>query len=79
MLTSLEPFISVQEEVNVQKEREKKKNQKEKQDSYFVALKMQYPLLVLKYYKRIAFTFHIRTYKKICFFSVRDTLYALSS
>lgn len=76
MLTSFEPFISVQEEVNVQKERKKKK----KQDSYSVALNMQYPLLALKYYKRIPFTLHIRTYiKKKCFFSRRDTLDAHSS
>lgn len=76
MLTSLEPFISVQEEANVQKEREKKKG---KGNSYSVALNMQYPLLALKYYKRIPFTLHIRTCKKICFFSGRDTLYEPSS
>lgn len=44
MLTSLEPFISVQEEVNVQEERRKEKKRKEKHDSYTVALNMQYPL-----------------------------------
>lgn len=43
MLTSLEPFISVQEEVNVQKER-RKFEKKEKHDSYTVALNMQHPL-----------------------------------
>lgn len=63
MLTSLEPFISAQEEVNVQKGKKKTKK-KEKQDSYSVALNMQYPLLSLKYYKRIPLTFHMSTKKK---------------
>lgn len=72
MLTSLEPFISVQEEVNVKKG--KKKIKKEKQDSYSVALTMQYPLLALKYHKRISLKFHIRTKKnKMFIFQKRCT------
>lgn len=65
MLTSLEPFISVQEEENVQKE--EKKNEEEKQNSYSVSLNMQCPLLPLKYYRKIPFTFHTETYKKNLF------------
>lgn len=75
MLTSLEPFISVHKEVNVQKGRKKK----EKQDSSSVALNMQYLLLALKYYKTIPITLHIKTYKKICLSSGRNTCYTLSS
>lgn len=45
MLTSLEPFISVQEEVNVQKERGKKKKEKRKTGQLLCCIKHAIPII----------------------------------